>query len=118
MPVMDEALGGILAALVDDLKAANLHRQRGGIAKGTSWAEISGRGSDGSWVELRVRHMPTERRLEATLLAYQPLGRGGKTLALGERSLTYRLGTAGVADALVGEIKEWLAALEAQTCSS
>src|ERR671913_1205610 len=89
MAILDDVLAGLVAGLKTDLSDAGLVRVRGGLARGVAWAEASGRASDGAWMELRFHHRPAEHRLQAGLLAYQPLSRGGRTVVVGEQSLNY-----------------------------
>src|SRR5215207_11435104 len=89
MAILDAVLADLVVGLKSDLKDAGLTRQRGGIARGVAWAEASGRAADGAWLELRLHHRPTDHRLQAGLLAYQPLARGGRTVVIGEQSLSY-----------------------------
>jgi hypothetical protein len=111
MAIPDDVLFALVAGLRTDLGAAGMVRERGGMARGVAWAEAAGRGPDGAWLELRVHHRPTERRLDAGLLAYQPLSRGGRTVVIGERSSTYRYDPAEVADGLGEEVARWLEAV-------
>src|SRR5688572_17254395 len=90
MAILDDTLAGLVDGLKSDLTDAGLVRVRGGLARGVAWAEASGRAADGAWLELRLHHRPSERRLQAGLLAYQPLARGGRTAVLGEASAPYR----------------------------
>jgi hypothetical protein len=108
MAIPDDVLFALVAGLRADLEAAGMLRERGGIARGVAWAEAAGRGPDGAWLELRVHHRPAERRLDAGLLAYQPLSRGGRTVVIGERSATYRYDPSEVADGLGEEVARWL----------
>ena len=110
MAIVDEVLAGLVAGLRADLARAGLTRERGGLARGVAWAEAAGRGRDGAWLELRLHHRPAERRLDAGLLAYQPLARGGRTTVVGERSASYRDSPAEVADRLAEEVADWLQA--------
>ena len=108
MAIVDEVLAGLVAGLTADLARAGLDRRRGGMARGVAWAEAAGRGPDGAWLELRLHHRPSERRLDAGLLAYHPLARGGRTTVIGERSASYRDVAAEVADRLAEEVADWL----------
>jgi len=110
MAILDEVLAGLITTVKADLLHAGLTRQRGGLARGVAWAEASGRGHDGAWLELRVHHRARERRLDAGLLAYQPLARGGRTRVLGERTTSYRYEPAEVADQLAEDVSDWLRA--------
>ena len=78
MAILDDVLAGLVAGLKSDLSEAGLTRLRGGMARGVAWAEASGRAPGGAWVELRLHHRPAENRLQAGLLAYQPMARGGR----------------------------------------
>src|SRR5918998_1110568 len=80
MAILDDVLAELVGGLKSDLTGAGLTRQRGGLARGVAWAEASGRAADGAWLELRLHHRPTERRLDGALLAYQPVARGGRTV--------------------------------------
>lgn len=87
---IDDVLDAIIRRVADRAVAAGMTRRRGSQAFGsTYWVEISGRGRDGSWYELRVHHKPTEQRVQAGLLAYQPLSRGGRAIEIGAGSSTY-----------------------------
>ncbi|MFN8521762.1 MAG: hypothetical protein U0821_01485 [Chloroflexota bacterium] len=109
MAILDRVLSQLMSSLSMDLAEAGLRRQRGGIARGVAWAEASGRSGDGAWLELRLHHRPTDRRLDAGLLAYEPLSRGGKTVVLGERTAAYRFDAEEVSDRLVDDVHDWLA---------
>ena len=108
MAILDDVLAGLVAGLKNDLRGAGLTRQRGGMARGVAWAEASGRASDGAWVELRLHHRPSEHRLQAGLLAYQPMSRGGRTVVVGERSLNYRYEPTEVSLDLAEDVSDWL----------
>jgi hypothetical protein len=108
MAILDDVLAGLVAGLKSDLSGAGLTRQRGGMARGVAWAEASGRASDGAWVELRLHHRPSEHRLQAGLLAYQPMARGGRTVVVGERTLNYRYEPAEVSLDLADDVSDWL----------
>lgn len=108
MAILDDVLAGLVAGLKTDLGDAGLTRLRGGLARGVAWAEASGRASDGSWLELRLHHRPSENRLQAGLLAYQPLSRGGRTVVVGERSVTYRYEPAEVSGVIFDDVSDWL----------
>jgi hypothetical protein len=108
MAILDDVLAGLVAGLKSDLSEAGLTRQRGGMARGVAWAEASGRAQDGAWVELRLHHRPSEHRLQAGLLAYQPMARGGRTIVVGECSLNYRYEPAEVSLDLADDVSEWL----------
>ena len=111
MAIPDHVLAGLITGLRAELADAGLVRERGGQARGVAWAEASGRGPDGAWLELRVHHRPADRRLDAGLLAYQPLARGGRTLVLGERSAPYDFDANEVAGHLAEDIADWLRAV-------
>ena len=108
MAILDDVLAELVTQLRADLAAAGLSRQRGGIARGVAWAEASGRGPDGAWLELRLHHRPTERRLDGGLLAYQPVARGGRTVVVGERALEYGLDANELSGVLADEVAAWL----------
>ncbi|MCC6176469.1 MAG: hypothetical protein IT305_14275 [Chloroflexi bacterium] len=108
MAILDDVLAGLVAGLKGDLTRGGLTRQRGGIARGVGWAEASGRGPDGSWLELRLHHRPSEHRLDAGLLAYQPLARGGRTVVVGERTLSYSYAAGEVCHVLADDVAGWL----------
>jgi hypothetical protein len=108
MAILDAVLADLVIGLKSDLSGAGLTRQRGGIARGVAWAEASGRAADGAWLELRLHHRPTDHRLQAGLLAYQPLSRGGRTVVVGEQSLDYQDEPAEVAHHLAGDVSTWL----------
>jgi hypothetical protein len=108
MAILDDVLAGLVAGLKNDLAGAGLTRQRGGLARGVAWAEASGRASDGAWLELRLHHRPSDHRLQAGLLAYQPLSRGGRTVVVGEQSLNYCYEPSEVSDHLADDVSSWL----------
>jgi hypothetical protein len=108
MAILDDVLAGLVAGLKNDLAGAGLTRQRGGLARGVAWAEASGRASDGAWLELRLHHRPSDRRLQAGLLAYQPLSRGGRTVVVGEQSLNYSYEPSEVSGHLADDVSGWL----------
>ncbi len=108
MAILDDVLAGLVDGLKSDLTGAGLTRQRGGLARGVAWAEASGRASDGAWLELRLHHRPAEHRLQAGLLAYQPLSRGGRTVVVGERSLSYSYEPTEVSHHLADDVASWL----------
>jgi hypothetical protein len=108
MAILDDVLAELVTGLRVDLAAAGLSRQRGGIARGVAWAEASGRGPDGAWLELRLHHRPTDRRLDGGLLAYQPVARGGRTVIIGERALEYALDASEMSGVLADEVAGWL----------
>lgn len=114
MAILDDVLAGLVAGLKSDLGAAGLTRQRGGLARGVAWAEASGRAPDGSWLELRLHHRPSERRLQAGLLAYQPLARGGRTVVVGDQSLNYAYDPDEVSHHLADDVARWLQQIAAQ----
>lgn len=118
MAILDESLARIVADMQPAFEAANLKRVRGGIARGIAWAEVSGRAADGAWIELRLHHKPMELRLQAGLLAYQPLSRGGRTVVLGEVSIAYRNSPDEAAPKLLIAVRAMLTNLETQTCPS
>jgi hypothetical protein len=113
MAILDDVLAGLVSGLKSDLSQAGLTRQRGGLARGVAWAEASGRASDGAWLELRLHHRPAEHRLQAGLLAYQPLSRGGRTVVVGDRSVGYRYEPDEVVDELADDVSTWLRGLAA-----
>ena len=108
MAILDDVLAGLVTELRVDLASAGLSRQRGGIARGVAWAEASGRGPDGAWLELRLHHRPTERRLDGGLLAYQPVARGGRTVVIGERTLEYVRDASETSSVLADDVAAWL----------
>ncbi len=111
MATKDHVLVALIQVLRVDLAGAGLVRERGGLARGVAWAEASGRGPDGAWLELRLHHRPSEQRLDAGLLAYQPLARGGRTIILGERSVSYRFEPGEVTGDLADAVSDWLRAV-------
>ncbi len=108
MAIPDDVLAGLIATVRGELAEIGMVRERGGLARGVAWAEASGRGPDGAWLELRVHHRPVEHRLDAGLLAYEPIARGGRTVILGERSLRYQYDATEVADHLAEELSAWV----------
>jgi hypothetical protein len=108
MAILDDVLAGLVDGLKSDLSDAGLVRVRGGLARGVAWAEASGRAADGAWLELRLHHRPADHRLQAGLLAYQPLSRGGRTVVVGEQSLSYRYEPIEVSPDLAEDVSSWL----------
>ena len=108
MAILDDVLAGLVDGLKSDLSDAGLVRVRGGLARGVAWAEASGRAPDGAWLELRLHHRPADRRLQAGLLAYQPLSRGGRTVVVGEQSLSYSYEATEVSPDLLEDVSSWL----------
>jgi hypothetical protein len=108
MAILDDVLAGLVDGLKSDLSDAGLVRVRGGLARGVAWAEASGRAADGAWLELRLHHRPADRRLQAGLLAYQPLSRGGRTVVIGEQSLNYDYEASEVSMDLGEDVSSWL----------
>ena len=108
MAILDDVLAGLVDGLKSDLSDAGLVRVRGGLARGVAWAEASGRAADGAWLELRLHHRPADRRLQAGLLAYQPLSRGGRTVVIGEQSLTYSYEPTEVSFDVAENVSSWL----------
>jgi len=116
MAIVDEVLAGLVAELRADLTRTGLTQHRGGLARGVAWAEAAGRGPDGAWLELRLHHRPSARRVDAGLLAYLPVARGGRTTVVGTRSASYRDVPAEVANRLAEDVADWLqAAAEGRT---
>jgi hypothetical protein len=111
MAILDDALAGVVDALTNNLATAGLTRTRGGLVRGIAWAEASGR-VNGDWYELRLHHRPVERRLQAGLLAYQSLSKGGRTLVVGEDSLTYAEQPEERMTEIVDAITGWLRTLD------
>ena len=108
MAILDDVLAEMVTGLRPNLASTGLRRQRGGIARGVAWAEASGRGPDDSWLELRLHHRPADRRLDAGLLAYVPVTRGGRTQVIGERALEYALDAREMSGVLQDEVAGWL----------
>jgi hypothetical protein len=108
MAILDEVLADIMLGLNGDLIEVGLSKQRGGIARGVAWAEASGRAANGAWLELRLHHRPTEHRLQAGLLAYQPIARGGRTAVLGESTVNYDVVPQEAAHHLADDVSDWL----------
>ena len=118
MAILDAVLADLVVGLKNDLSDAGLTRQRGGIARGVAWAEASGRAADGAWLELRLHHRPSDHRLQAGLLAYQPVARGGRTVVLGDSTLEYRDEPAEVASHLAQDVSGWLRRIAADARSA
>ena len=118
MAILDDVLAGLVAGLKGDLSEAGLTRQRGGLARGVAWAEASGRAPDGAWVELRLHHRPSEHRIQAGLLAYQPLARGGRTTVVGEQSLSYTYDPDEVSPNIADSVSRWLIQIAEQKDAS
>jgi hypothetical protein len=108
MAILDDVLAGLVDGLKTDLADAGLVRVRGGLARGVAWAEASGRAAAVSCGERRVHHRPAVNRLQAGLLAYPPLSRGGRTVVVGEQSLTYQYEPIEVSLDLLEEVSAWL----------
>jgi hypothetical protein len=115
MDVVDQVLARILESVSRELQDVGMRRQRGGIARGVAWAEVAGRAPDGAWLELRVHHRPAERRLDAGLLSYEPIARGGRTIVVGERSAPYSYDPDDVLDPLIDAVRDWLERVGART---
>ena len=90
MAILDDVLAGLVDGLKTDLADAGLVRCAAGWRGASPGPRRLARAADGAWLELRLHHRPADNRLQAGLLAYQPLSRGGRTLVVGEQSLTYR----------------------------
>jgi hypothetical protein len=118
MAILDDVLADLVDGLKSDLTDVGLTRQRGGLARGVAWAEASGRAPDGAWLELRLHHRPSEQRLQAGLLAYQPLSRGGRTVVVGERTLSYRYEPDEVSGHLFEDVSSWLRRIAADDSST
>lgn len=104
----DQTLVGIVDRLQAQLDAIGAKRRRGGIARGVGWLEVAGRAPDGAWMELRLHHRPSELRLQAGLLAYQPLTKGGRTIVVGEASVHYDGEIGSDVEQLIETIETWL----------
>ena len=116
MATHDETLAAIFDGLAPELRAADRTRLRGGLAHGgTAWAEASGRLPDGAWTELRLHHRPAEQRVEAGLLLYEPLARGGRTVSLGHAEWRYRDDPAEQTAAIQRALAAWCDDLIART---
>lgn len=113
MAVLDESLIGVLDRIRDHARRVGFSRERGGIARGIAWAELSGRLPDNAgWVELRLHHDERDRALKAGLLIYRPLSRGGRTEVVGDVTEAYHLTPDEVSSAIVDACTIWLEALE------
>jgi hypothetical protein len=99
-------LDALAAAIREPAKTAGLVRERGGRARGIWWCEMSGRLVDGAWVELRL-HARQDGRIQAGMLLYQPLARGGRTLPIGDITADGD-GSAARAMTLLASIEGWL----------
>jgi hypothetical protein len=117
MAIPDDVLATLISGLRAELAAAGMTRERGGLARGVAWVEASGRGRDGAWLELRMHHRPSNRRLDAGLLAYQPLARGGRTRVLGESSASYAHDPGEVAERVADAVADWLRDVSAEPAS-
>lgn len=107
MAIMNETLQTVADALKGDAAQAGMVRMRGGMARGVSWLEISGRDArDAAWYEARF-HARNDGRLQGGLLAYQPLSRGGRTIVVGEQS--YDETTEATTQALIDVARDWIA---------
>lgn len=104
----DETLASIVESLSADFTAAHMTRQRGGMIRGVAWAEVAGRGDDSAWYELRMHHKPGEKLVQAGMLAYQSLAKGGRTIVIGESYANYTAEPSEVIAALVSEISAWV----------
>jgi hypothetical protein len=80
--ITDETVRDVVQALAPVLEQAGLTRRRGGMVRGTHWAEIAGRHANGAWYELRL-HLLVDGTLSAGLLEYRPLSQGGRSRELG-----------------------------------
>ena len=69
-------------------------------------------------MELRLHHRPSERRIQAGLLAYQPLARGGRTTVVGEQSLNYTYDPDEVSHHIADSVSRWLIQIAEQKDAS
>lgn len=83
-------------------------RQRGGQMHGIWWLEVAGRGDNESWLELRVRHDPKTREVQAELREYQSMKRGGQVLMVGQVAHVYQQ-PEQVEGHIVSDIERWVA---------
>jgi hypothetical protein len=107
----DQTLVDILNDVEAQAVALGLKRSRGGIARGVAWGEMSGRLAAGGWAELRVHHHPSKRLLQAGLLVFLPIYKGGRTHNVGAIERTYNVESKEHRDEIVLEISRWLGLL-------
>lgn len=116
MAVHDETLIGVLGRIRERAQAAGFTRERGGLTRGIAWAELSGR-HDGAWTEMRLHHNERERKLQAGLIVYQPLSRGGRTVPVGDVTATYHLTPDEITAEIVDACVVWIETLATKTAS-
>jgi hypothetical protein len=108
---LSDTLRPLVEQLDDEARHCGLTRRRGGIARGVEWAELAGRADDDTFYELRLHHRPIEARVQAGLLGYLPLTRGGRTIVVGETSVTYGSSADEVTGDVLTSVRSWLAQL-------
>jgi len=64
-------------------------RVRGGKVRGTDWLEMAGRSTtgDGAYYEARF-HIMADGTAKGGILGYQPLSKGGRTIVVGEITIS------------------------------
>lgn len=65
--VNDPVLGPVMSGVSDELFRVGFSEIKYGMANGTSWVEVSGRGPNGSWYVLKLHRKPKEDKLEIGL---------------------------------------------------
>lgn len=100
-------LAQIAESVAGDMPVISTPRRRGGLVQGVHWAEVSGRMQDGSWLELRMRATTATKLVQATLMAYQPLTQGGRTVVVGEWSASYDTSFAEHRESITVEVRRW-----------
>lgn len=104
----DDVLAGIVTAVRDVAAGAGLTRERRGFARGGGWATVVGRAGDQTWYELRLRHHPVKRKITAGLLGYLSMAKGGRTVVVGENSISYSTTPENASVIVEKDIRRWL----------
>lgn len=68
--ILDDHLRGIVEELRPQLREVGLVQERGGSGNGVAWAQVAGRASDGSWLDLRLYKRLDSQELMAILFRY------------------------------------------------
>lgn len=82
--IISDVLRSIHDLVAPGARRMGLTRQRGGLIRGVHWLELAGRGTDGSWYEIRLHHNDRTGELKGGMLRYRPMGQGGRTDVVGE----------------------------------
>lgn len=110
MAILHETLRDVVAATTPATTGAGLTRRRGGMVRGTHWAELAGRHANGAWYELRL-HLLVDGTLVGGLLEYRPVHQGGRSREIG--AARYDLFDRDRAASLTEDIRDWIEDIEA-----